>query len=66
MAEYRLSAAAQADIIGILAWTHEHFGQSARKRYEVVGTSEQPSMGATGSWRDAPARLRRAWFGHSK
>jgi len=36
MAEYRLSAAAQADIIGILAWTHEHFGQSARKRYQSL------------------------------
>jgi len=36
MAEYRLSAAAQADIIDILAWTHEHFGQSARKRYQSL------------------------------
>lgn len=36
MARYRLSAAAQTDIIGILAWTHEHFGEAARERYEAL------------------------------
>lgn len=36
MARYRLSAAAQADIIHVLTWTHEHFGEAARKRYEVL------------------------------
>lgn len=34
MAGFRLSSAAQADIIGILARTHEHFGAQARLRYE--------------------------------
>ncbi|GAA4332919.1 type II toxin-antitoxin system RelE/ParE family toxin [Pigmentiphaga soli] len=33
---YRLSAAAQADLIGIFAWTHRHFGASARRRYEAL------------------------------
>ncbi len=33
---YRLSVAAQADIINILAWTHEQFGEAARKRYEAL------------------------------
>ena len=33
---YRLSAAARADIIDILAWTHEQFGEAARKRYEAL------------------------------
>ena len=36
MVQYRLSAAAQADIVDILAWTHEHFGHAARTRYETL------------------------------
>jgi toxin ParE1/3/4 len=34
MLRYRLSDAAQADVIDILAWTHEQFGEAARLRYE--------------------------------
>lgn len=34
--QYRLSAAAQSDILDILAWTHECFGEGARKRYEAL------------------------------
>ncbi|MCL2459517.1 MAG: type II toxin-antitoxin system RelE/ParE family toxin [Desulfobulbus sp.] len=33
---YRLSATAQADLIEILAWTHERFGESARERYAAL------------------------------
>jgi toxin ParE1/3/4 len=36
MAGYRLSHAAQDDIVSILAWTDEQFGEEARKRYEVL------------------------------
>jgi len=36
MLRYRLSAAAQADVINILAWTHEQFGEAARLRYESL------------------------------
>lgn len=36
MAHYRLTRAAQADISSILAWSHEQFGEEARKRYEVL------------------------------
>jgi toxin ParE1/3/4 len=36
MAQYRLSAAAQSDLIDILAWTDEHFGAAARERYEAL------------------------------
>ena len=36
MFRYRLSAAAQADVINILAWTHEQFGEAARLRYESL------------------------------
>ena len=34
MLRYRLSEAAQVDVINILAWTHEQFGEAARLRYE--------------------------------
>jgi hypothetical protein len=36
MAGYRLTHAAQADIISILAWSDEQFGEEARKRYETL------------------------------
>lgn len=36
MLRYRLSAAAQADIAEILAWSHEQFGEDARLRYEAL------------------------------
>lgn len=36
MARYRLTHAAQADMIVILAWSHERFGEEARKRYEAL------------------------------
>jgi toxin ParE1/3/4 len=59
MARYRLSNAAQADIVEILAWTEEHFGDAARQRYESllvsalrdisqpnpVGSIERPELG---------------------
>lgn len=34
MADFRLSDLAKADIVEILAWTQERFGQKARLRYE--------------------------------
>lgn len=36
MAKYRLTHAAQADIVSILAWSQEQFGEEARKRYEAL------------------------------
>ena len=36
MLRYRLSHAAQIDVINILAWTHEQFGEAARRRYESL------------------------------
>lgn len=36
MAGYRLTHAAQADIVAILAWSHERFGAEARNRYEAL------------------------------
>lgn len=36
MLRYRLSASAEADVVGILGWTHEQFGEAARLRYESL------------------------------
>jgi len=36
MAQFRLTAAAQADIVAILAYTHDRFGERARLRYEKL------------------------------
>jgi toxin ParE1/3/4 len=36
MRRYRLSAAAQADVVEILAWSEEQFGEGARLRYEAL------------------------------
>lgn len=36
MRRYRLTHAAQADIVSILAWSDEQFGEEARKRYEAL------------------------------
>ncbi|TKT46604.1 type II toxin-antitoxin system RelE/ParE family toxin [Rhizobium sp. LC145] len=34
MADFRLSAVAEADLVELLAWTQERFGTQARLRYE--------------------------------
>jgi toxin ParE1/3/4 len=61
MIRYRLSEAAQGDVLSILAWTHERFGEAARLRYESLivaalrdvasqpdrpGTLARPELGA--------------------
>lgn len=61
MLRYRLSDAAQADVIDILAWTQDQFGDAARLRYEGLivaalrdvatqpdrlGSIERPELGA--------------------
>lgn len=36
MARYRLTHAARDDIVSILTWSHEQFGEEARKRYQAL------------------------------
>lgn len=36
MFRYRLSEAAQGDVLGIMAWTHQQFGETARLRYDQL------------------------------
>ncbi|HET7326906.1 MAG TPA: type II toxin-antitoxin system RelE/ParE family toxin [Nocardioidaceae bacterium] len=48
MAGYRLTHAAQTDIVAILAWSEEQFGEEARKRYEVlIGTAIRDAASRT-------------------
>ncbi len=48
MTRFTLSPAAERDIVSILEWTHEHFGEQARLRYEallvqaMVDVSDEP------------------------
>ena len=61
MTQYRLSASAQSDILDILAWSHDQFGDEARIRYEALivaalrdvaaqpdrpGSIQRPELGA--------------------
>jgi len=74
MARYRLTHAGQADIVSILAWSHEQFGEEARKRYEAliatairdasklqdeIGWTPRPELGdGVFSWHLAQSRTR--------
>ena len=74
MAGYRLTHAARADIISILAWSHEQLGEGARKRYEALiatairdaasrsvdaGRRPRPQLGeGVFSWHLSPSRAR--------
>lgn len=74
MAKYRLTRTAQADIVSILAWSHDQFGEEARRRYEAlivtairdaatrsdeVGWVLRPELGeGVASWHLAQSRTR--------
>lgn len=74
MARYRLTHAAQADIVSILTWSHQQFGEEARKRYEsLIATAIRDAAARSGdgglvfrpelgdgvcSWHLARSRLR--------
>lgn len=49
MAKYRLTYAAQADIVSILAWSQEQFGDEARERYQaLIATAIRDASSRTG------------------
>lgn len=74
MARYRLTHAAQADIVSILAWSQDQFGEEARRRYgaliaaairdaatrsDKVGRVLRPELGGgVFSWHLAQSRTR--------
>lgn len=62
MAVVRLSAAAEADIVSLLAWTEDRFGRAVRRRYQALltaalrdiasdperlGSAARPELGST-------------------
>jgi toxin ParE1/3/4 len=71
---YRISHAARSDIIDILAWTQDQFGEQARERYERLvaagirdiasaptrpGSTERPELGdGVRSWHLRASRNR--------
>lgn len=74
MAGYRLTHAARGDIVSVLAWSHDKFGEEARKRYEALiataipdpassigdgGHTSRPELGVgVFSWRLSRSRAR--------
>lgn len=74
MAGYRLTHAAQTDIVSTLAWSQEQFGDEARTRYEAlivtairdaaehsdeIGRTARPELGdGVFSWHLAQSRTR--------
>lgn len=74
MAAYRLTTAARQDIVAILEWSQDQFGESARKRYEALivtairdaasrgdtlGATSRPELGeGVFSWHLARSRSR--------
>lgn len=60
MAQYRFSAAAQSDLVGILGWSQEHFGIPARKRYEALIAHAVRDLAA---WPDRPGSVERPELG---
>lgn len=56
MPQYRLSAAARCDIIDILGWTQERFGEAARRRYEALIIAALRTILANSEDPNAPLR----------
>lgn len=61
MARLRLSAAAQADILGLLVWSDERFGEAARTRYEALLVAALADLAAEP---DRPGSLPRPELGN--
>ncbi|WP_086923122.1 type II toxin-antitoxin system RelE/ParE family toxin [Variovorax sp. JS1663] len=60
MLRYRLSEAAQGDVLSILGWTHDQFGEAARLRYESLIVA---ALRDVASEPDRPGSLPRAELG---
>ncbi|CZT34467.1 type II toxin-antitoxin system RelE/ParE family toxin [Rhizobium sp. 9140] len=58
---FRLSATAEADIVDILAWTHDHFGTPARLRYERLILTALRNVAVDP---DRPGSVKRPELGH--
>ncbi|RAN76059.1 plasmid stabilization protein ParE [Bacillus sp. SRB_336] len=55
MAGYRLTHTAQPDIVAILAWTDDQFGEEARSRYQtLIATAIRDASSPTGAVAHTP------------
>lgn len=67
-----LAPAAEEDIVKILAWSHEHFGEQARLRYEalltqaIVDIAENPERAGSMSREELTASARTYHLWHSR
>ena len=67
-----LASAAEEDIVKILAWSHEHFGEQARVRYEalltqaIVDIAENPKRAGIMSREELAAGARTYHLWHSR
>ena len=72
MARFILSPAAEYDISSILAWSHEHFGERARLRYEafivqaMVDAAENPRRPGSAARDEISAGVRTYHLWHSR
>jgi toxin ParE1/3/4 len=67
-----LAPAAEEDIVTILAWSHEHFGEQARLRYEalltqaIVDIAENPERAGSLTREELAAGARTYHLWHSR
>ena len=67
-----LAPAAEDDIVKILSWSHEHFGEQARLRYEalltqaIVDIAEDPDRAGSMSREELAASARTYHLWHSR
>lgn len=72
MARFTLSVAAERDIVSILTWTHEHFGEQARLRYEallvqaVIDIAENPRCSGSEARDEIAGLVRTYHIWHSR
>jgi toxin ParE1/3/4 len=72
MPRYTVAPAAQDDIVSILAWTDEHFGEPARLRYEalieqaIVDIADDPDRPGATDRPEINSRARTYHLAHSR
>lgn len=72
MPQFRISPQAEQDIEAILAWTHEQFGDKARRRYEalltraIMDVAESPERAGSHDRPEIAAAARTYHLRHSR
>lgn len=72
MPHFTLSAAAEDDILSILAWTHQRFGERARLRYEallvqaIIDVADDPERPGSAAREEIVSSARTYHLSHSR